>query len=110
VGKRTPRAKPGRTSDAANSDDPDAIEQLRARIDALEAERARLKAYNVSCRKGQPDDSLLTDKDRRDLESVRRYSAYQLSKGGGFPSYKFTNLGGNINRNKKRLEALERAI
>src|SRR5438105_3195520 len=42
------------------SDDPDAVQQLRSRIADLEAERARIKAYNVSCRRGTPDLSLLS--------------------------------------------------
>ena len=91
------------------SDDPDAIEALQARIAGLEAERDRIKAYNVSCRKGAPDESLLTDKDRADLETVKRYAPYQLGKGGAFPAYKLSNLNGNITRNRQRLEQLSRA-
>lgn len=93
---------------AIYSDDPDAVEQLRARIAKLEAERDRIKAFNASCRKGQPDESLLDERQRRGLESVRRHSAYSLSKGGGMPAYALSNLSGNISRQKKRLEALER--
>lgn len=89
-------------------DDPDAIERLRERIAGLEAERDRIKAYNASCRKGQRDLTLLDDKQRADLATVARVCSYQLGKGGAFPSYALTNLSGNINRNRKRLAALER--
>lgn len=92
---------------AIYSDDPDAIEQLEIRIAALEAERDRIKAYNASCRKGQPDESLLDDGLRADLASVRKYAAFQLGKGGGFPSYKLSNLSGNIKRNRDRLASLK---
>ncbi len=92
---------------AIYSDDPDAIEQLEIRIATLEAERERIKAYNASCRKGQPDDSLLDDGLRADLASVRKYAAYQLGKGSSFPSYKLSNLNGNIKRNRDRLASLK---
>lgn len=91
------------------SDDPDAIEQLEARIAKLEAERTAIKAYNASCRKGSPDASLLTDKQRRDLASVMQHSAYSLGKGGQFPAYALANLSGNISQQRKRLAQLKGA-
>ena len=87
-------------------DDPDAIEQLRKRVAALEAERDRIKAYNASCRRGQPDPSLLDEHQRANLESVRRVASYQLGKGGSFPSYALSNLSGNVARNRQRLARL----
>lgn len=91
------------------SDDPDALERLQERIADLEAERARWKAYNASCRKGERDPSLLDAKQQADIESVARYAPYQLGTNGAAPSYVLTNLGGNINRQKKRLEELSDA-
>lgn len=91
------------------SDDEDAIERLEERIAELEAERDSIKAYNASCRKGTPDPSLLSDKGRADLASVANYAPYQLGKNGAMPGYALTNLGGNINRQKKRLEELRKA-
>lgn len=88
------------------SDDHDAIERLEARIAELDAERSRWKAYNASCRKGERNLSLLDSKQQADLESVARYAPYQLRANGAAPSYVTTNLGGNINRQKKRLEEL----
>lgn len=85
-------------------DDPDAIERLTERIAALEAERARIKAYNASCRKGTPDLALLDDRQRSDLATLARVASYQLGKGGAFPSYALSNLSGNIKRNRDRLE------
>jgi hypothetical protein len=90
------------------SDDPDAIEALEARIESLEAERSRVKAYNVSCRKGKPDTSLLDESQRKQLAGLLKIGSVFIGKGGQFPSYHLQNLGGNINRNKKRLASLKR--
>jgi hypothetical protein len=87
-------------------DDPDAIERLRERIAALEAERERIKAYNASCRHGQPDPSLLDERQRETLESVRRVAPFALGKGGAFPSYALNNLTENLARNRQRLARL----
>ena len=93
---------------AIYSDDDDAIERLHERVAGLEAERERIKAYNASCRKGAPDESLLDDKQRRDLASVRKHTPYSLGKKGEMPGYALSNLSGNIKRNRDRLAQLER--
>jgi uncharacterized small protein (DUF1192 family) len=87
-------------------DDADAIERLRERIAALEAERERIKAYNASCRRGQPDPSLLDERQRETLESVRRVSPFALGKSGAFPGYALSNLNGNLARTRQRLARL----
>lgn len=92
---------------AIYSDDEDAIERLRDKIERLEAERARIKAYNASCRKGAPDASVLDEKQRAQLASITAHCPYQLGKGGAFPAYATSNLGGTINTARKRLAALE---
>jgi len=89
-------------------DDPDAVEQLEARIAALEAERDRIKRYNVSCRKGARDVSILDDRQRGQLANVARVAAYQLGKRGEFPSYALSGLSGNIKRNRDRLVVVKR--
>ncbi len=91
---------------AIYSDDPDAIEQLQERIATLEAERDRIKAYNVSCRKGARNVSLLDDKQAARLKSVAQVASYQLGKNGAYPSYGLSNLSGNITQQKKRLAQL----
>ena len=94
------------------SDDPDAVDALKARIASLEAERDRIKAFNATCRKGSPDWSLLTEAERKDLLRTAEACAWQVtdSKGNfrGYPSYHLTNLSGNIKRNKDRLIVVER--
>ena len=91
---------------AIYSDDLDAIESLTARIASLEAERDRIKAYNVSCRKGQMDESLLDDNQRDDLHSCRRVAGYSIGKHGEMPGYALTNLSGNIAKQRERLNCL----
>lgn len=99
-------------ANAIYSDDPDAIERLREKIEEMEAERARIKAYNASCRKaakdgGTGDLSILTEPERESLLSTAKACPYQIGKGGSAPSYWLTNLGGNISRQRKRLAHLE---
>jgi hypothetical protein len=89
------------------SDDEDAIEQLEAKIAVLELERDRIKAYNASCRKGTPDESLLDDAQRADLHVVRRVCPYQLGKNGSFPGYKLQYVGAGIKRAKERIEQIK---
>jgi hypothetical protein len=89
-------------------DDPDAIEQLEARLVTLEGKRDRVKRYNASCRKGAPDLSILDERQRADLAGAERIGSVFIGKGGQFPAYVLSNLSGNIARNRKRLEALRR--
>ncbi len=92
---------------AIYSDDPDAIEQLETRIAALEAERDSVKRYNATCRKGEPDYSILSEGLRATLIGMAR--AGQVNDNRAIPKYHLTNLSGNINRQKKRLETLRAA-
>lgn len=80
---------------AIYSDDPDAIERLTERIAGLEAERGRMKAANAAYRKAHRDE-------------LKAMTPYQRNQAVPFPGYALTNLSGNIARNRKRLEALER--
>jgi hypothetical protein len=92
---------------AIYSDDPDAVEQLTAKIARLEARRERIKAYNRTCKAGQEhgDLSILAEPEARDLLSTMRAVPYQC-KNGRFPSYALTNLGGTIRTAQKRLAQL----
>lgn len=94
---------------AIYSDDEDAIERLEERIAGLEAERDRIKAYNASARKAKAnhgDLSILTEREQKTLlRAIGTWGDVQC-KHGVFPSYHLTNLSGNLNRQKKRLEAL----
>lgn len=95
---------------AIYSDDPDAPERLRERIAELEAERARIVAYNAAVRKAgkvTPEAlALLDDAQRADLDVIARVAAYQLRAGGQFPSYATSNLSGTIGAVRKRIARL----
>jgi len=93
---------------AIYSDDPDAVERLRERIAELETERDRIKAYNASCRKGSPNPELLDRRQQALLQSIIDHAPYQLGRNNSLPGYALSNLGGNINRQRKRLACLER--
>jgi len=76
-------------------DDPDAIEQLRARIGRLEAERDAAKAANAAYRREH----------RAELAAM---TPYQRDQAVPYPGYHFQNLSGNITRQRQRLARLER--
>ncbi|KKN40171.1 hypothetical protein LCGC14_0736030 [marine sediment metagenome] len=106
---------------AIYSDDPDAIEQLEARITDLEAERDRCKYINTVIRKGpgwaERIDPPLTEHETRDLELTAKFSpAYANESAGpgmrkpfkGYPAYHLSNLSGNLKRQRDRLAKLRR--
>jgi uncharacterized protein DUF3560 len=86
---------------AIYSDDPDAVEALEARLEALEAERERYKAHNREMRKpgacDHPADCDCRSRFPRDCKCTRH----------PLPAYVLQNLSGNIKRNRDRLEALK---
>jgi hypothetical protein len=87
----------GQLASSIYDDDPDAIEQLRARITRLEAERDAAKAANTAYRKEHKAELAAMD------------SAYQRNQAMPYPSYHFQNLSGNLSRQRQRLARLERA-
>lgn len=76
------------------SDDPDAVEALTVRIAELEAQRDRIKSENASFRKAHGAE-------------LRAMSAYERDQAMPHPSYRLSNLTGNIKRNKDRLKVVE---
>jgi hypothetical protein len=81
---------------AIYDDDPDASGQLRERIARLEAERDAAKAANTVYRKTHKAELAAMD------------SAYQRDQAMPYPGYFFTNLSGNLSRQRARLARLER--
>lgn len=77
-------------------DDPDAIEQLEAKLARLEAQREQQKAANAAYR----------SEHRAELKTM---TVYQRSEAVPFASYSLTNLSGNISRVRERLERLKRS-
>ena len=89
----------GIEAQAANAiydDDPDAAEQLRDRIARLEAERDAAKAKNAAYRKEH----------KAELAAMTPYERGQALP---YPGYYFTNLSGNLSRQRARLARLERS-
>lgn len=97
------------------SDDPDAPERLRERIEGLEAERARMKQINKAIGKGdgwearlRSDGIELTEREKRALIDVAKFQPYYCKDGRPvFPPYALSNLGSNIRRLRQRLEQVD---
>jgi phage shock protein A len=87
----------GQLASAIYEDDPDAIVQLRARIERLEAERDAAKAVNAAYRRDH----------KAELKALD--SAYKRDQAMPYPGYHFTNLSGNLGRQRARLARLEAA-
>lgn len=88
------------------SDDTDAIERLDERIADLEAQRDRIKRYNVTCRKGSPDLSILSEIQQKGLLSCAR--AGQVRDNRAMPKYVLSNMSADIRRNTQRRDQLKR--
>jgi hypothetical protein len=86
---------------AIYSDDVDAVERLRVKLEGLEAERAEIKRLNAAARKGT-----LTDEERLILARANRHAPIP-GKGGGYPAYHLAKLSGAISTTRKRLAELE---
>lgn len=93
-----------------SSDDPDAINKLRAELEELSANQEKMKAANKAIRAGKTPDkqipALVTLGFSED-------AAQGLIKGDfcgrvGFPSYKLSNNNANMKRIGDRIEQLER--
>lgn len=99
---------------AIYSDDPDALERLAAKIADLEAERARIKAFNAAVRKAGAVTSdalaLLDARQRDDLVSLARHAPWQMGTCGQFPAYATSNLSSSISRERKRLAELSTTV
>ncbi|BBE45469.1 MULTISPECIES: DUF3560 domain-containing protein [Rhodococcus] len=92
---------------AIYDDDAYAIDKLREKIQNAERLRDEIKAYNASARKGQADESLLSEKMRSNLHELQSMRG-MMGKNGQLPPFLGSNLSGSISRNRKRLARLER--
>ena len=81
-------------ANAIYDDDPDAIERLTEKIERLEAQRETFKSENAIYR-------------REHRQELGRMTPYERDLAVPHASYEITNLGGNITRLRKRLDALQ---
>ena len=94
------------------SDDPEAVTKLKEKIEGLEKQREKMKAYNKAWRKyaSKKDDSELRKLGLNDSGiaqlQINIDKAYSWEK-QPYPKYLLSNLGQNISRLKKRLASLE---
>lgn len=89
-----------------SSDDPTAIEQLRAKLSTLEERQASMKRVNQQFRRGGWSAvEGLTDEQRAQAEAA--LGADWRSNPKPFESFQLTNNNANIRRIKKRIASLE---
>jgi hypothetical protein len=84
------------------SDDVDVIEALERRLEELEAKRERIKAHNKAMRKPGACDHLA------DCDCRSHFPRDCSCKNHPLPGYVLQNLGGNIKRNRDRLDIVKR--
>ncbi|MDE7243666.1 MAG: DUF3560 domain-containing protein [Oscillospiraceae bacterium] len=99
------RAEAAASNTAISSDDPGAMEKLQAKLEGLQADQAMMKAVNAYYRKHKTLDGCpeLTPEARQGIEKSWSMGWYV---GIPFPPYALSNNNAEINRIKKRLEAL----
>ena len=99
------RAEAAASNTAISSDDPEAMEKLQSRLEDLQADQAMMKAVNAYYRKHKTLDGCpeLTPEARQGIEKSWSMGWYV---GIPFPPYALSNNNAEINRTKKRIEAL----
>jgi len=92
------------------SDDENAIAALEERIAEREAKRDRMKAINAAHKKFLKNPASLDTAPLSDEEKafIRAYKPAYSWEPHPFPPYAFQNLGGNIRRDKERIEEIKR--
>lgn len=104
------KAQAAEDNTAISSDDPEALEKLKAKLQRLQDYQEHMKNINAWHRKylKSPDalnDSGLSDEWKEQIKNfVPRYSFDKLY----YPKYKLTNNNGNMATIRKRIEHLER--
>lgn len=110
-GKYDPRL---RVNQPIMSDDPDALQQLRDKLEALERTQAHMKMCNKIIRK-KGQDRETTARRLRDEAGVIEQVSYTLQDPDfagriGYPGYKLANNNANIKRIRARIAELTAAL
>ena len=91
-----------------SSDNPDAIEQLRAKVAKLEAVQERMKQANAIIRKHKEQATAVPELIALGMDEARAYALLKPDFCGriGFPAYALQNNNANIRRIKERIASL----
>ena len=91
-----------------SSDNPDAIEQLQAKLADLEARQARMKAINAAHKRYLKDPASLDKAQLSEPEKtmIRNYQPAYSWEPHPFPPYRISNNNANMHRIRERIEAL----
>lgn len=99
------RARAAERNTSISSDDPDALDALRAKLAKMESLRDGMKRVNKEFKNGGLEGVTgISDEDR---EALRNQMAKPWYGPIPFPPYKLTNLGGRIRSTKERIATLE---
>ncbi len=100
--KRADRAE---RSDAVSSDDPEAIPKLHAKLQQLDADRARMVEANKAVRSKAPREALAAL--GFSPSAIEKILTPDPLDRVGFPAYALRNAAGEAGRLRKRIEELE---
>lgn len=94
------------------SDDPDAVEQLGAKIERLDAQRKRMKRVNAAHRAYLKNPAVLDSAKWADLtdEERTRIKTYEPAyswEPHPFPPYALKNIGGRIKQARERIKQIQ---
>ena len=104
------KAESAQNNKSIFSDDPDAVQKLKNKIELLEQSQTKMKSINKEFRKHKSDlskvDLSKVDLDQNMLREIK--SNMQSWHKVPFPTYSLSNNNANIRRLKQRLKRLER--
>lgn len=98
------RVKAAENNKAIYTDDPEALQKLKAKLTELEERRERIKAINKITRNISNSEELLAVPDLSNEEKAELQSINSIWGGFRFPAYVLQNLGASIRTVKSRIE------
>ncbi len=101
------RAEAAESNTAISSDDPAALDKLKAKLDAMQEKQAFMKAVNAFYRKNKTLDGCPGLASGVQVEIEKQW-ARGWYVGIPFPPYELTNNNGNMKRVRERIAELER--
>ena len=101
------RADASERNTSISSDDPDALESLRAKLAKMETLRSDMTRINRQYRKGGVDAVTGISEDQRAKIAAAMADTSCGRRRAPFESYQLTNLGGRIRATKERIALLE---